>query len=107
MMFRKEHGKVIVTSLVERVSRYTVVMRNEDHTFKPIIESRIQGLAPLPAKRSPLTVAPSTQPGSTSRTGSVRMRGSAIRKPLTRKAPSRTRTTGCGSTCPVQPNRQR
>jgi len=78
MMFRKEHGKVIVTSLVERVSRYTVVMRNEDHTFKPIIESRIQGLAPLPAKRSPLIVAPSTQPGSTSRTGSVRMRGSAI-----------------------------
>ncbi len=32
MMFRKEHGKVNVTSLVERVSRYAVVMRNEDRT---------------------------------------------------------------------------
>ena len=30
MMFRKEHGKVNVTSLVERVSRFAVVMRNED-----------------------------------------------------------------------------
>ncbi|MBW4708381.1 IS30 family transposase [Roseobacter sp. YSTF-M11] len=49
MMFRKEHGKVNVTSLVERASRYAVVMRNEDRQSKPIIESLIQGLSPLPA----------------------------------------------------------
>ncbi|MEI4264015.1 IS30 family transposase [Roseovarius sp. D0-M9] len=49
MMFRKEHGKVNATSLVERVSRYTVVMRNEDRTSKPIMEALISGLAPLPA----------------------------------------------------------
>lgn len=49
MMFRKEHGKVNVTSLVERVSRFTVVMRNEDRQSKPIMEALIQGLAPLPA----------------------------------------------------------
>jgi IS30 family transposase len=49
MMFRKEHGKVNVTSLVERVSRYTVVMRNEDRQSKPIMESLVKGLAPLPA----------------------------------------------------------
>jgi IS30 family transposase len=49
MMFRKEHGKVNVTSLVERVSRYAVVMRNEDRKSKPIMEALIQGLAPLPA----------------------------------------------------------
>ena len=49
MMFRKEHGKVNVTSLVERVSRYAVVMRNEDRQSKPIMESLINGLAPLPA----------------------------------------------------------
>ncbi len=48
-MFRKEHGKVNITSLVERVSRYTVVMRNEDRQSKPVMESLIQGLAPLPA----------------------------------------------------------
>lgn len=49
MMFRKEHGKINVTSLVERVSRYTVVMRNEDRHSKPIMEALINGLAPLPA----------------------------------------------------------
>ncbi len=49
MMFRKEHGKVNVTSLVERVSRYAVVMRNEDRQSEPIMEALIRGLAPLPA----------------------------------------------------------
>lgn len=49
MLFRKEHGKVNVTSLVERVSRYAVVMRNEDRQSKPIMEALINGLAPLPA----------------------------------------------------------
>jgi hypothetical protein len=49
MMFRKEHWKVNVTSLVERVSRYAVVMRNEDRQSKPIMEALIQGLASLPA----------------------------------------------------------
>ncbi len=28
MMFRKEHGKINVTSLVERVSRFTVLLKN-------------------------------------------------------------------------------
>ena len=50
MMFRKESGKVNVTSLVERVSRYTVVMRNEDRRSEPIMEALIAGLAPLPAE---------------------------------------------------------
>lgn len=49
MMLRKEHGKVNVTSLVERVSRYAVVMRNEDRQSKPNMEALIHGLAPLPA----------------------------------------------------------
>lgn len=43
------HGKVNVTSLVERVSRFAVVMRNEGRQSKPIMEALIQGLAPLPA----------------------------------------------------------
>ena len=50
MMFRKESGEVNVTSLVERVSRYTVVMRNEDRRSEPIMEALIAGLAPLPAE---------------------------------------------------------
>ena len=49
MMFRKENGKVNVTSLVERVSRFTVAMRNEDRYSEPIMEALIAGLAPLPA----------------------------------------------------------
>ena len=49
MMFRKEHGKINATSLVERVSRYAVVMRNEDRQSKPTMEALINGLAPLPA----------------------------------------------------------
>ncbi len=48
-MFRKEHGKINVTSLVERVSRYTALLRNEDRRSKPIMESLIQGLSALPA----------------------------------------------------------
>ncbi|AYF03133.1 IS30 family transposase (plasmid) [Paracoccus yeei] len=50
MMFRKENGKVNVTSLVERVSRFTVAMRNEDRHSEPIMEALIAGLAPLPAE---------------------------------------------------------
>ncbi len=50
MLFRKEHGKINVTSLVERVSRYTVVLRNEDRQSKPIMEMLIQKLASLPAE---------------------------------------------------------
>ena len=38
-----------VTPLVEHVSLYAVVMRNEDRTSKPITEALINGLAPLPA----------------------------------------------------------
>lgn len=51
MMFRKEHGTINVTSLVERVSRFAVVMRNEDCQSKPIMEALINGLAPLPVSR--------------------------------------------------------
>lgn len=49
VMFRKEYGKVNVTSLVERVSRYAVVMRNEDRTSKPIMNGLINSLSILPA----------------------------------------------------------
>ena len=49
MMFHREHGKVNVTPLVEHVSLYAVVMRNEDRTSKPITEALINGFAPLPA----------------------------------------------------------
>jgi len=49
MMFRKENGKVKVTSLVEQVSRFTVAMRNEDRHSEPIMEALIAG-RPLPTQ---------------------------------------------------------
>ncbi len=49
MMLRKQHGKVNVISLVEHVSCFTVVMRNEDRQSKPIMKALIHGLAPPPA----------------------------------------------------------
>ena len=53
-MFRKEFGKANVTSLVERVSRFAVVLKNPDRQSKPIMEGLIEGLSPLPkhARRS-------------------------------------------------------
>ncbi len=53
-MFRKEFGKANVTSLVERVSRFTVLAKNADRTSKPVMETLISGLKvlPQPARRS-------------------------------------------------------
>lgn len=54
MMFRKEFGTANVTSLVERVSRFTLLSRNPDRQSKPVMEGLIAGLSPLPhqARRS-------------------------------------------------------
>ncbi len=54
VQFRKEFGKANITSLVERVSRYTVILKNQDRQSKPVMEGLIGSLAPLPsgARRS-------------------------------------------------------
>jgi len=54
VMFRKEFGTANVTALVERVSRFTLLARNEDRTSKPVMEALIAGLGtlPQPARRS-------------------------------------------------------
>jgi IS30 family transposase len=53
-MFRKEFGKANVTSLVERVSRFTVVLKTPDRRSKPVMAGLIESLSPLPvhARRS-------------------------------------------------------
>ena len=48
-MFRKEFGKANVTSLVERVSRFAVVLKNPDRQSKPVMEGLVDSLSPLPA----------------------------------------------------------
>jgi len=50
VMFRKEFGKANVTSLVERVSRFAVVLKNPDRHSKPVMEGLINSLSPLPAR---------------------------------------------------------
>lgn len=54
IQFRKEYGKGNVGALVERVSRYTVLFRNNDRHSKPIMNEIINALSPLPfeARRS-------------------------------------------------------
>lgn len=54
IQFRKKFGKTNMTSLVERVSRFTVLMRNNDRQSKPIMEGLIGALGSLPyhARRS-------------------------------------------------------
>ena len=50
VMFRKEFGKANVTSLVERVSQFTVVLKNPGRQSKPVMEGLIDSLSPLPAE---------------------------------------------------------
>lgn len=54
LQFRKRYGTANLTSLVERTSRFTVFLRNNDRHSRPIIDSLIRTLAPLPyaARRS-------------------------------------------------------
>lgn len=48
MIFRKAHGPANVATVVERFSRYTVLFRNNDRRFRPIMNTLIDVLAPLP-----------------------------------------------------------
>ena len=47
--FRKEFGATNLTSLVERVSRFTVLLKNADRRSRPVMDGLIANLAPLPA----------------------------------------------------------
>lgn len=54
LQFKKKFGKMNMTSLEERVSRFTALMSNSDRQSKPIIEDLIGalGFLPLHARRS-------------------------------------------------------
>ena len=54
VLFRKEHGRANLTTLVERTTRFAVLMRNNDRTSKPVMGQIIDGLGTLPrhARRS-------------------------------------------------------
>jgi IS30 family transposase len=48
IQFRKKFGNANVASLVERVSRFTVLLRNNDRQSRPVMEGMISVLQPLP-----------------------------------------------------------
>ncbi|MDR6433522.1 IS30 family transposase [Brucella pseudogrignonensis] len=54
IQFRKRFGKANVTSLVERVSRFTVLLRNNDRQSRPVMDGviRVLQLLPQTARRS-------------------------------------------------------
>lgn len=54
IQFRKKFGKANVTSLVERISRFTVLLRNNDRQSRPIMDGVVRVLQSLPhiARRS-------------------------------------------------------
>jgi IS30 family transposase len=49
IQFRQEFGGTNLTSLVERVSRFTVLMKNADRRSRPVMDGLIASLSPLPA----------------------------------------------------------
>jgi IS30 family transposase len=54
IQFRKKLGKANVTSLVERVSRFAIFLRNNDRQSRPVMNFLVQALQALPhlARRS-------------------------------------------------------
>ena len=56
IQFRKEFGGTNLTSLVERVSRFSVLMKNADRRSRPVMDGLIGSLLPLSAHaRSSIT----------------------------------------------------
>ncbi len=49
IQFRKKFGKANVTSLVERVSRFAIFLRNNDRQSRPVMDGLIQALVPAPS----------------------------------------------------------
>ena len=54
MIFERAQGDANVTTLIERKTRYTVLMRNAGRKSRPIMDRLIRELSPLPveARRS-------------------------------------------------------
>ncbi|MDH7792280.1 hypothetical protein QBD00_003199 [Ochrobactrum sp. AN78] len=89
IQFRKKFGNANVASLVERVSRFTVLLRNNDRQSRPVMNGVIRVFQPLPqmARRSiTLIAALSSHNGLICRQGLDHKHGFPIRSPPGRKA---------------------
>ena len=106
MIFRKEHGPANVATVVERMSRYTVIFRNNDRRSRPLMNRLIDLLSPLPRDaRQSLTFDRdwNSSLGASLRKGLERKRGLAIRRHLGRSLRSRTPTDASDAGFPVTP----
>ena len=48
MLFRQKYGPANITTMIERTSRFLVVLKNEDKRAKPIMAQIARALIPLP-----------------------------------------------------------
>ena len=93
MIFRREHGKTNVASLVERKTRYAVLFRNHDRSSNHFMSRLMNVMEPLPqtpVSRSHSTAELSSQVGGNSNLGSEPRLGFVIRKLRGKKDPSKT-----------------
>ena len=96
MLFKQKLGQSNVTSLVERVSRFTVILKNPNKRTKPVMHcltgdcsalrregvrssKRSKTCLTTHADQSPLTVVQSSWTGRICKPRSARKHGSAIR----------------------------
>lgn len=50
MIFERAHGEANVATLIERKTRYTVLLRNNDRKSRPLMSRMIHEMSPLPAE---------------------------------------------------------
>ena len=48
MLFRQKHGSANIATVVERKTRYTVLLQNNDRRSKSVMQKLITAMAPLP-----------------------------------------------------------
>ena len=104
LIFRKEPGKANVTSLVERKSRFTFLLPNEDKRSAAVIAGIGEALRALPedARRTVTFDRGSEFAGYPASPAGWRWRAiSATRIVLGRRAASRTRTAGSAASYPA------
>jgi IS30 family transposase len=100
MIFRHEHGRVNLTSMVERQSRFAVLLPNPDRQSKPLVSRIGQALAVLPAGScKTITFDRGSLPTRCSRAGSELRPTSATRTRPGRRAASRTSTVASAASC--------
>jgi IS30 family transposase len=98
MLFKQKLGQTNVTTLVERVSRFTVILKNPNRRTKPVMGKIIKAIKDLPhqARRSiTFVVVLSLWTGRTFRLRLGRKHGSVIRPHPSRQIASQSTVRQC------------